>query len=149
MIFRGRHIYYTTTLPEELVKRLKADARSRRVKQKELVIAALSDFYAPPDKNEDVLLRRLKKIEERQASADDKMEILSETIALFIQVWFSNTFELPENEKASASAQGERRFQRFVDALSRRLKSGQGFVTEQEGKPNGHEGGKFDVFSGI
>lgn len=114
-------ISFTTTLPKELGKLLKAEARSRRVQQKQIAISALTSFLSPPEKSEDVLLRRLSRIEGRQQAIDDKLEILSETVALFIQVWFSNTFELPENEKATASSQGEKRFNKFIEALNRRL----------------------------
>ena len=94
------------------------------MQQKQITISALTSFLSPPEKDEDVLLRRLSRIEGKQHAIDDKIEILSETLALFIQVWFSNTFELPENEKGTASIQGEKRFNKFVEALSRRLGSG-------------------------
>ena len=114
---------FSTTLPEELIIKLRHEGRKRRVPQKELMVSALKEFFDPvgleADSNQ--LVGRLSRLEARQKGMSNKLEVLSETLALFIQVWFSNTYELPEEEKELASIAGEKRFSRFVEALKRRL----------------------------
>lgn len=128
---RSRDKHYTTILPQELISRLKANARKNRIQQKQIVISALSDFLNPPERSEDALLQRLSRIEGKQRSIGNKLEILSETLALFIQVWFANTYELPDKDKALATAQGEKRFGKFVETLQKRLRDDQGSALEE------------------
>ena len=123
---RSGHIYFTTTLPPELVEGIKNAAKKRRVQQKQIVISGVSEFLWPKEQDEEVLSRRLTRIEGAQKTLSEKLEIISETLALFVQVWFSNTYELPEGDKETASVQGERRFNTFLEALTRRLEDNAG-----------------------
>src|SRR5712675_645745 len=50
--------------------------------------------------------------------------ITLETIALFIRFWLTSTPALPEQSSPAARAKGAERYDRFVEALGRRLSSG-------------------------
>ncbi|MFN5718651.1 MAG: CopG family transcriptional regulator, partial [Bradyrhizobium sp.] len=53
-----------------------------------------------------------------------------ETIALFIRFWLTSTPALPEQSSPAARAKGAERYDRFVEALGRRLSSGSTMLKE-------------------
>ena len=53
-----------------------------------------------------------------------------ETTALFIRFWLTSTPALPEHSSAAARAKGAERYDRFVEALGRRLSSGSTMLKE-------------------
>jgi hypothetical protein len=53
-----------------------------------------------------------------------------ETIALFIRFWLMSTPALPEHSNPAARAKGAERYDRFVEALGRRLSSGATILKE-------------------
>ena len=53
-----------------------------------------------------------------------------ETIALFIRFWLTSTPALPEHSSPAARAKGAERYDRFVEALGRRLSSGSTMLKE-------------------
>ena len=53
-----------------------------------------------------------------------------ETIALFIRFWLTSTPALPEQSSPAARAKGAERYDRFVEALGRRLSSGSTVLKE-------------------
>lgn len=56
--------------------------------------------------------------------------ITLETIALFIRFWLTSTPALPEQSSQAARAKGAERYDRFVEALGRRLSSGSTVLNE-------------------
>jgi hypothetical protein len=52
------------------------------------------------------------------------------TIALFIRFWLTSTPALPEHSSPAARAKGAERYDRFVEALGRRLSSGSTILKE-------------------
>jgi hypothetical protein len=56
--------------------------------------------------------------------------ITLETVALFIRFWLTSTPALPEQSSPAARAKGAERYDRFVDALGRRLSSGSTVLKE-------------------
>ena len=56
--------------------------------------------------------------------------ITLETIGLFIRFWLTSTPALPEQSSPAARAKGAERYDRFVEALGRRLSSGSTILKE-------------------
>ena len=52
------------------------------------------------------------------------------TIALFIRFWLTSTPALPEHSNPAGRAKGAERYDRFVEALGRRLSSGSTILKE-------------------
>jgi hypothetical protein len=50
--------------------------------------------------------------------------LTNETIALFIRFWLTANPPMPDDVRASAQAMGKERWERFVEALSRRMEAG-------------------------
>jgi hypothetical protein len=53
-----------------------------------------------------------------------------ETMGLFIRFWLTSTPALPEQSSPAARAKGAERYDRFVEALGRRLSSGSPLLKE-------------------
>lgn len=125
-------IPFTTTLPVQLVNLIKTEARQRRVQQKQIVLSSLEAFFHPEgqDSRDAMIARRLNRIDARQRAIEQQQEIVAETLALFIRVWFTNTHEIPDSQKSEANAQGNKRYQRFIDQLAKRIGAGQSIFTE-------------------
>ena len=53
-----------------------------------------------------------------------------EAMALFVRFWLTATSPVPDTALPAAQAKGRERYQRFIEALGRRLAKGQGLVQE-------------------
>jgi hypothetical protein len=71
----------------------------------------------------DRIVRVLERLERNDA-------VTLETIALFIRFWLTSTPALPEHSSPAARAKGAERYDRFVEALGRRLTSGSTVLKE-------------------
>src|ERR1700689_869044 len=119
-------------LDPEIFASLEAYAQ-RQGKPKSLVAeAAIGSFLSPDDsdrrgaanaKRLDRIVRVLERLERNDG-------ITLETIALFIRFWLTSTPALPEQSSPAARAKGAERYDRFVDALGRRLSSGSTVLKE-------------------
>ena len=129
---RKGDIGFATTLPASLINTLRAEARQRRVQQKQIVLSALEAFFHPEgqDSRDAMIGRRLNRIDARQRALAQQHEIIAETLALFVRVWLTNTTEVPDSQKSEANAQGGKRYQRFIEHLVKRLGAGQSLFTE-------------------
>ena len=56
--------------------------------------------------------------------------VVLETMALFIRFWLISTPALPEQSTPAARAKGGERYDRFMEALGRRLASGASVMKE-------------------
>jgi hypothetical protein len=54
----------------------------------------------------------------------------NEALALFVRFWLTSTPPMPEAMQAAANAKGKDRYDRFIEALGRRLAQG-GFLTDE------------------
>src|SRR6267154_1134713 len=101
-------------LDREIFASLEAYA-TRQGKPKSLVAeAAIASFLSPDDSD-------------RRERNDG---VTLETITLFIRFWLTSTPALPEQSSPAARAKGAERYDRFVEALGRRLSSGSTLLKE-------------------
>ncbi|MDE1937156.1 CopG family transcriptional regulator [Bradyrhizobium sp.] len=105
----------------------------RQGKPKSLVAeAAISSFLSPDDsdRREAAIAKRLDRIVRVLERLERNDGITLETIALFIRFWLTSTPALPEQSSPAARAKGAERYDRFVEALGRRLSSGSTVLRE-------------------
>jgi predicted transcriptional regulator len=105
----------------------------RQAKPKSLVAeAAIASFLSPDDsdRREAVIAKRLDRIVRLLERLERNDGITLETIALFIRFWLTSTPALPEQSSPAARAKGAERYDRFVEALGRRLSSGSTVLKE-------------------
>lgn len=105
----------------------------RQAKPKSLVAeAAIASFLSPDDsdRREAAIAKRLDRIVRVLERLERNDGITLETIALFIRFWLTSTPALPEQFSPAARAKGAERYDRFVEALGRRLSSGSTVLRE-------------------
>ena len=119
-------------LDPEIFTRLEAYAK-RQGKPKSLVAeAAIASFLSPDDsdRREAAIAKRLDRIVRALERLERNDGITLETIGLFIRFWLTSTPALPEQSGPAARAKGAERYDRFVEALGRRLSSGSTVLKE-------------------
>ena len=119
-------------LDPEIFASLEAYA-TRQSKPKSLVAeAAIGSFLSPDDsdRREAAIAKRLDRIVRVLERLERNDGITLETVALFIRFWLTSTPALPEQSGPTARAKGAERYDRFVEALGRRLSSGSSVLKE-------------------
>src|ERR1700752_2299205 len=119
-------------LDPEIFAGLEAYA-TRQGKPKSLVAeAAIASFLSPDDsdRREAAIAKRLDRIVRVLERLERNDGITLETIALFIRFWLTSTPALPEQSSHAARVKGAERYDRFVEALGRRLASGSTVLRE-------------------
>ena len=119
-------------LDPQLFKSLEALARRQGKPRSMVVEAAIGSFLSPDDsdRREAAMAKRLDRIVRVLERLERNDGIALETIALFIRFWLTSTPALPEHASAVARAKGAERYDRFVEALGRRLSSGTTILKE-------------------
>ena len=115
------------------LKRRLADFAKRRARSESLIAeAAIASFLSPgsDERSEAAVVKRLDRNDRSLQRLERDLEIMAETLALFVQFWLNSTVPLPEEAQAAARAKGAERYERFVSALGRRLAKGQRLAQE-------------------
>ncbi|UFM64096.1 CopG family transcriptional regulator [Paracoccus sp. MA] len=103
---------------------LLADYADRRGKSRSLVAeAAIASFLTPDadERQEAAMTRRLDRIDRSIQRLERDIGIANEAFAIFMRSWLTAT---PAPPDAAARAQGGERYDRFLEALGRRLAGG-------------------------
>lgn len=122
----GLRVKQTFRLPPDIARDLAQHARSRRVSQAAIVEAALTSFLSPDgaDRLEAAISRRLDRLGRQLDRLEWNVGLSNETTALFIRFWLTANPPLPNDMRAAAQSMGKERWERFVEALSRRMEAG-------------------------
>jgi hypothetical protein len=111
-------------LPEEHKQQLARLAAQRRIPMSRVIETAVAAWLTAPPAPDQALLRRLDRLQQRQQVCVEYLEIVAETLALFVRVYLSTTSEVPDTHRAAAARNGGRRYARFVQTLAARLQEG-------------------------
>jgi predicted transcriptional regulator len=120
---KPRHHLY---LDDELSAKLEALAAKPGSSKSAIVSDALRAFLARRASKEldDLLKVRLDRLTVQQGRIERDVQILLETLALFIRYEFTVTPQLPESEQAAARAVAQDRYQAFIEQVGRRIAAG-------------------------
>ncbi len=123
---------HTFRLPPELARQLAEYANRKRVPQALVVETALSSYLSPDssERMEAALGRRLDRLTRQAERLERHVTISNEAVALFVRFWLTATPPLPDMAQPAAQAKGRERYERFVEALGRRLAKGQSLALE-------------------
>jgi hypothetical protein len=113
----------------ELARRLKAYCAATATTEAAVTDAALAQYL---DRTSDhtVLMRRLDAISRQLVRASRDNNMLAEAFGTFVHTWYAYTPELPDEAKASAHRQANRRFEGFVQRVAKRLGNGHSFLDD-------------------
>lgn len=127
--------------PPDLLRQVTQLADHKKLSRSAIVEAAVASFLSPDgaDKREAAFTRRLDRLSRQIQRLERDLGITAETLALFIRFWLTTTPPLPNDAQAAAQAKGRERYEGFVEALGRRLQTGQSFLREiPEDLPGGY-----------
>ncbi|MBW9075692.1 CopG family transcriptional regulator [Agrobacterium deltaense] len=109
------------------LKRRLADFAERRGQSGSLIAeAAIASFLSPDadERKEAAVGKRLDRIDRNIQRLERDVGIANEAFALFVRFWLTSTVPLPETAQAAAHAKGGERYDKFLEALGRRLANG-------------------------
>jgi hypothetical protein len=97
-----------------------------------IAVAAIASFLSPDaaERQEAVLARRLDRLSRQVERIERDLGLDIEMLALFVRHWLAATPSVPDDAQAAARAKGQERYERFVEALGRRLAAGKLFSRE-------------------
>ncbi len=121
---------HTIRLSPDVARQLAEYASRKRASQAEIVEAALVSFLSPDgsERMEAAFSRRIDRVMRQMEQLDRNVEVGNEALALFVRFWLTANPPLPDSAMASAQAQGKERYDGFVQALARRLDTGERLV---------------------
>lgn len=116
---------------EKMTKQLEREARLHGVTMTAIIETALERYFeeTPVEPPESLLLRRLDRIDRRQALIERGVATNLDTLQHYIFYWLTRTEPIPEGEREAAHALGRRRMDYFrsqVAALRRTVESDNG-----------------------
>ena len=128
---KPRHHLY---LDDELSERLDALAAKPGSSKSAIVADALRAYLVRRGSKEldDLLKVRLDRMTAQMGRVERDVQILLETLALFIRYEFTVTPQLPESEQAAARAVAQDRYQAFIEQVGRRIAAGRTVERELE-----------------
>jgi hypothetical protein len=118
---------HTIRLSPDVARQLAEYAIRKRASQAAIVEAALVTFLSPDgsERMEAAFSRRIDRVIRQIEQLDRSVEVGNEALALFIRSWLTANPPLPDSAMASAQAKGKERYDGFVQALARRLDTGE------------------------
>lgn len=120
---KPRHHLY---LDDALTAKLEALAAKPGTSKSAIVADALRAYLARRGAKEldDLLQVRLDRVTTQLGRMERDIQILLETLALFIRYEFTVTAPLPDSEQAAARAVAQDRYQAFIEQVGRRIAGG-------------------------
>jgi predicted transcriptional regulator len=107
--------------------RLLADFADRRQQSRSLIAeAAIASFLSPDadERQEAAIVKRLDRIDRNVQRLERDLNIVNEAFAIFIRAWLTSIAPLPDAAQVAARAKGGERYDKFLEALGRRLARG-------------------------
>ena len=123
---------HTFRLPPDLARQLADYAGRKKLHQAFIVETALTSFLSPDnsERMEAALGKRLDRLTRQVERLERHVTISNEAMALFVRFWLTATPPVPYAALPAAQAKGRERYERFVEALARRLAKGQSLAQE-------------------
>jgi hypothetical protein len=123
---RKSSVKRTFRIDSVLARQLDERASRRRITRTDIVEAALASLLTPDheERLEAVLTRRLDRLSRQLDRLEWHVELSNEGFALFVRSWLINNPPLPDTALRAAQVTGKKRWEAFVDSLSRRMELG-------------------------
>jgi hypothetical protein len=128
IVVRGR-VRIQPYILAELGERVDDVCASRGVTESAIVEAALRQ-YLDGTSDKTLLLRRLDRLGRAVERDHRDLEILTETFAVFMRLWFAHTPTIPEDAKQAARMTAEARYRQFVKHVAEQFSGGRRFLDD-------------------
>jgi hypothetical protein len=125
---RGR-IRLQSYIETPMGQRLEAFCAAKGLTEGAVVHAALGQ-YLDGTGDAALVMRRLDRLGRAGERTQRDLELVAETLALFVQMWLAHTPQLPEDARASARTSAHLRFQQFVTRLAEKFSGGHRFIDD-------------------
>ena len=119
-------------LDPSLLRDLDAFAAEKRKPRSLVIEAAIRSFLTPDDadRREAAIAKRLDRVARVLERLERNDGVMLEALAMFVRFWLTATPSLPEQTTAAARQKGGERYDRFMEALGRRLANGPSVLKE-------------------
>lgn len=109
---------------EEMSRQLERAAQTHGVTMTAIIESALGRYFDGPghEPPEALLLRRMDRMDRRQAALERDVAVTLETLQHYVLYWLTLTEPVPEGERDGAQALGRRRYDHFAAQVARRLR---------------------------
>jgi len=109
-----------------MLRQLEREARGHGVTMTAIIETAMQRYFETEEIEplDSRVIRRLDRMELRQAEMERDVAIGLETLQHFIFYWLTRTEPIPEGERDAAHALGQRRFDYFIEQVARKINSG-------------------------
>lgn len=127
-----RKIPLSIYLDGSLARDLDAFAAERNKPRSLVIEAAIRAFLTPDDadRREAAIAKRLDRIVRVLERLERNDGVTLEALAMFVRFWLTASPSLPEQSRAAARQKGGERYERFMEALGRRLANGPSVLKE-------------------
>lgn len=127
-----RKVPLSVYLDGSLARELDAFAAERNKPRSLVVEAAIRAFLTPDDadRREAAIAKRLDRVVRVLERLERNDGVTLEALAMFVRFWLTATPSLPEQATAAARQKGGERYDRFMEALGRRLAKGPSVLKE-------------------
>lgn len=122
-----------TRLPLHMVQQIKYVASERGVSEGSIVEAALRDYLGKTE-YEEILLKKSDKLSRQLERLRREHKAMFEVMTTFVRVYLTHTQEIPEHDKTNAELKGARKFNRFMELVTKALEENKPFFDELEEK---------------
>lgn len=114
-------------LRADLLHKLEEATRRPGLTKNAIIEKALADYFDPEAEQglEERLLQRLDEFDVRQGEIERDLSLCLETLGQFVLYWLTRTDPIPEGERDTAHALGQRRFGYFTEQVARKVFEGQ------------------------
>ncbi|MBN9147091.1 MULTISPECIES: CopG family transcriptional regulator [unclassified Nitrobacter] len=122
----GKKRRLSVYLDPDISLRLDDHADRREQSRSMIAEAAIVSFLSPDaeERREAAIVKRLDRIDRIIQRLERDIGITNEALAIFIRSWLTSTASLPETAQGAARAKGGERYDKFLEALGRRLAKG-------------------------
>ena len=127
-----RKVPLSIYLDGSLARDLDTFAAERNKPRSLVVEAAIRAFLTPDDadRREAAIAKRLDRVVRVLERLERNDGVTLEALAMFVRFWLTATPSLPEQTTAAARQKGGERYDRFMEALGRRLSNGPSVLKE-------------------
>jgi len=122
---RQIHAYVTP----DLRKTLRVYAARRNCSESAIVDEAIKR-YLDNETDSSLVLRRLDQVNRAMGGMQRSLEVITETVAAFIEIYYAHTPSIAPADKAAARQEAAARFASFMQHVSTKLRAGPSFAVE-------------------